>query len=53
MTTLIPGKVVKVKGGTYDGQAASIKKIGPKKVVVCILGRYVELRRERVEHGEA
>ena len=48
-----PGKVVKVKGGTYDGQAAAIKKIGPKRVVVVILGRVVELRRERVEHGES
>lgn len=47
------GQVVKVRGGTYDGQAAQIKKIGPKKVVVCILGRYVTISRERVEYGES
>lgn len=49
---LIQGQVVKVKGGTYDGQAAQVKRIRGKNVVCLILGRYVTLRRERVEYGE-
>lgn len=47
------GQVVKVSGGTYDGQAAQVKKIRKKTVVVLILGRYVTMSRERVEYGES
>lgn len=50
---LIPGTIVRVKGGTYDGHGAKVLKIdqGRGQVLVMIEGKVRRLKMERVNHG--
>jgi ribosomal protein L24 len=47
------GKVVSVKGGKYDGQAAQVKRIYKKTVDVMISGQVVRLKKEALHCGES
>lgn len=51
---LTPGQIVVVKGGTYDGQGAQIRKVHPEQgyVEVLIAGKIRKLKIERVTDGE-
>lgn len=49
----MPGQIVRVKGGTYDGHGAKVLKIdqGRGRVQVMIEGKVRSLTIERVNHG--
>lgn len=51
---LTPGRIVTIRGGTYDGQGAQIRKVHAEQgyVEVLIAGRIRKLKIERVSHGE-